>query len=41
MLNELSMVLAQSAWPWYNWVLIAALIAVIVGYKLYQKKTMS
>ncbi len=26
--------------PWYSWVAIVLLIAVIVGYKMYQKKMM-
>lgn len=37
------LVLAEgdSMFPWYNWVLIAVVIAIIVGYKMYQKKMMS
>jgi hypothetical protein len=41
MLNELTLLMAQSSWPWYNWVLILAIVGVIVGYKIYQKKMMS
>jgi hypothetical protein len=26
--------------PWYTWVAMAALVAIIVGYKMYQKKMM-
>ncbi len=26
--------------PWYSWVAIVLLIAVIIGYKMYQKKMM-
>lgn len=37
------MILADSIFvlPWYSWVSLAALIAIIVGYKMYQKKMMS
>ena len=35
------LILAESMFPWYNWVLIAVVIAIIVGYKIYQKKMMS
>lgn len=27
--------------PWYTWVSMAALVAIIVGYRMYQKKMMS
>ncbi len=27
--------------PWYTWVSMAALIVIIIGYKMYQKKMMS
>lgn len=27
--------------PWYTWVCMAALILILVGYKMYQKKMMS
>jgi len=38
------MILAQEsmfAWPWYNWVLIIVVVALLIFYWQYRKKGMS